>query len=165
MEMKAGDTVLFQLANGSRGKGKAGFFGGSFIHLSLSSYDKGQALTKAEVRSGSVTSSWPVRPSQPLVWRLPTVYQPAEHLSAEMREVGGGDWHQAQKSCSFRGNCADFTGALHTKEWCHWCWCTLIKRNERPLPASLRIIFLICAPATKSPSTTCQILQGKIAPD
>lgn len=58
-------------------------FRGSFIHLSLSSYDKGQALTKAEVGSGSVTSSWPVRPSQPLVWRLPTVYQPAEHLSTE----------------------------------------------------------------------------------
>lgn len=69
MEIKEGDIVLFQLANGGRGrgKGKAGFFGGSFIHLSLSSYDKGQALTKAEVRSGSVTSSWPVRPSQPLV--------------------------------------------------------------------------------------------------
>lgn len=40
-----------------------GVFRGSFIHLSLSSYDKGQALTKAEVRSGSVTSSWPDRPS------------------------------------------------------------------------------------------------------
>ena len=60
-------------------------WGVSFIHHSLSSYDKGQALTKAEVRSGSVTSSWPVSPSQPLVWSLLTVHQPGQHLSAERR--------------------------------------------------------------------------------
>lgn len=93
--------------NGSRGKSKAGFWG-SFIHLSLSSYDKDQAPTKAGVRPGSVTSSWPVSPSQPLVWSLPTVYQPAEHLSTE-RRGGWPDWHRTQRSCSVRRNWADFT--------------------------------------------------------
>lgn len=43
--------------------GYKGFFRGLSLHLSLSSHDKGQAQTKAEVRSGSVTSSWPDRPS------------------------------------------------------------------------------------------------------
>lgn len=72
----------FNWQTGAEAKAKQGFVG-SFIHLSLSSYDKGQALTKAQVRSGSVTSSWPVSPSRPLVWRLPSVYQPAENLSTE----------------------------------------------------------------------------------
>lgn len=53
-EIKEGSLWSF---NWQTGKKQSRVFRGSFIHLSLSNSDKGQALTKAEVRSGSVTSS------------------------------------------------------------------------------------------------------------
>lgn len=169
-----GVIVVFQLANRSRGRSKAGFLGTSFIHLSLSSHDKGQALTKAEVRTGSVTSSWPVSPSQPLVWRLPTVYQPAEHLSSERRGPtdtrhrkvahSGGTGLTSQDSYIQKSDVTGVDVRYSRKTSVHKDLSAEFGQHTQDISISSSSKIHFCVSTTKSP-TTCQILHVKIASD
>lgn len=142
---------------------RRGFYGASFIHLSLSSFDKGPALDKGR---GQVRFS-----DQLLAWQNVIVagLKAACCLSATRTEhlsTGGLTPNTQESLIQEKLQAADFTGQSQTKEWCHCRWSRELSLD---LAAEFKSLFLclfvyLLVQKPKLPAT-CQILRVKIAPD
>lgn len=141
---------------------RRGFYGASFIHLSLSSFDKGRALDKGrgQVRFSDQLSAWQNVIADGLKAACCLSATRTEHLST------GGLTPNTQESL-IQGKTSG--GCLHrTVTDKRVMSLPLIKRNLVGIGGWIRIAFLlfVCLSVQKLKlPTTCQILRVKIALD